>query len=80
MMADLYPDDPMNYYAKFEKLWKYVDTNLIDHENGDWFAGGIDKQPEMKTAQKGNIWKAMYHQYRSVTGCIDRLRDGESVH
>ena len=80
MMADLYPDDPINYYAKFEKLWKYVDENLIDHENGDWFAGGIDKQPEMKMAQKGHIWKAMYHQYRSMTGCIDRLRDGNVVH
>jgi mannobiose 2-epimerase len=79
MMADLYPDDPMDYYGKFEKLWRYVDTNLIDHENGDWFAGGIDKQPELKTALKGHIWKAVYHHYRSLTNCIDRLNRGHAA-
>lgn len=76
LMAELYPDDPMNYYSKFEKLWAYVDTYLIDHENGDWFAGGIDKQPELKTALKGHIWKAVYHHYRSMTNCVDRLKGG----
>ena len=74
MMADLYPGDEMKYFSKFETLWKYADAYLIDHENGDWFAGGLDKQPEMKTALKGQIWKAFYHQYRSLANCIDRLR------
>lgn len=74
LMADLYPDDEMHYFSKFETLWKYTDTYLIDHENGDWFAGGLDKQPEMKTALKGHIWKAIYHQYRSLANCIDRLK------
>lgn len=75
MMAELYPDDPMDYYGKFEQLWKYVDTNLIDHENGDWFAGGIDRQPELKQGLKGHIWKGVYHHYRSMTNCIDRLKN-----
>ena len=74
LMSNLYPDDEMRYFSKFETLWKYTDTYLIDHENGDWFAGGLDKQPEMKTALKGQIWKAFYHQYRSLANCIDRLR------
>ncbi len=74
LMAELYPDDAMGYYSKFEMQWKYIDTYLIDHENGDWFAGGTDKQPEMKTALKGQIWKAIYHQYRSLANCIDMLR------
>jgi mannobiose 2-epimerase len=74
MMAELYPDDPNEYYEKFELLWDYVDTNLIDHVNGDWYAGGIDRQPELKTALKGQIWKANYHQYRSLTNCVDRLK------
>ncbi len=75
MMADLFPQDEMQYFSKFEKLWSYAKLNLIDHENGDWFAGGIDKQPELKTALKGHIWKAFYHQYRSMTNCMDRLRN-----
>lgn len=75
MMSDLYPDDPLDYYGKFELLWNYVNTNLIDHVNGDWFAGGIDRQPELRSAMKGHIWKACYHQYRSMVNCIDRLED-----
>jgi mannobiose 2-epimerase len=74
MMADLFPDDEMKYYGKFEKLWNYCDEYLIDHQYGDFYAGGLDKQPEMKTALKGHIWKACYHQYRSLSNCIHRLR------
>jgi mannobiose 2-epimerase len=74
LMADLFPEDDIHYFEKFEKLWGYAKLNLIDHEYGDWFAGGIDKQPELKTALKGHIWKAFYHQYRSMANCVDRLR------
>ncbi len=75
LMAELYPDDTQDYYGKFVKLWKYTDTYLIDHENGGWYSGGLDKQPELKTVGKGNIWKGIYHHYRSLDHCIDRLRE-----
>ncbi len=74
LMADHYPSDEMHYFDKFETLWKYCDTYLIDHENGDFYAGGLDKEPKMKTALKGHIWKAAYHQYRSLENSINRLR------
>ncbi len=74
LMAELFPDDPWDYFGKFEALWKYNQEYLIDHEHGDWFAGGLDKQPQLKTADKGHIWKANYHQFRAMKGCIDRLR------
>jgi len=77
LMADLYPNDEMKYFSKFEALWKYCDTYLIDHENGDFYAGGLDKEPQMKTALKGHIWKAAYHQYRSLENCINRLSKSE---
>lgn len=75
LMAELYPDDSHDYYGKFLKLWEYTDTYLIDHENGDWYSGGLDKQPELKTVGKGNIWKGNYHHYRSLDQCINRLRE-----
>jgi cellobiose epimerase len=75
LMADLFPDDELQYYTKFETLWAYTEKYLIDHEHGDWYAGGIDKQPEMKTALKGQIWKSIYHHYRSLDNCIQRLRE-----
>ncbi len=77
LMADIFPKDEMNYFSKFEMQWRYIDTYLIDHFNGDWYAGGLDKEPEMKAALKGHIWKATYHHYRSLANSIDRLK-GES--
>jgi cellobiose epimerase len=74
LMADLFPDDKNKYFEKFKTMWEYIDKNLIDHEHGEWYAGGIDQQPEMKTALKGHIWKACYHQYRSMENSVKRLR------
>jgi cellobiose epimerase len=74
LMADKYPNDKLRYMEKFEKQWNYCNVYLIDHVNGDWYAGGLDKQPDMKTASKGNIWKGNYHQLRSLIHCIERLR------
>jgi mannobiose 2-epimerase len=75
IMADLYPDDDWDYFSKFELQWDYIDKYLIDHEHGEWYAGGIDMQPHFKTSQKGHIWKTAYHNYRSLANCIKRLRE-----
>jgi cellobiose epimerase len=74
LMADLFPADPMHYYDKFKLLWKYTQTYLIDHTYGDWYDEGLDNAPGRRTALKGQIWKATYHNYRSLTNCIMRLR------
>ena len=74
LMADHFPDDPMNYYEKFKKLWNYAHTYLIDHEHGDWYERGLDKSPQQKTGLKGHIWKGTYHHFRSLSNCINRLR------
>ncbi len=80
LMAELYPEDERDYFGKFEKLWEYNQNYLIDKEHGDWYPGGLDKQPELKTADKGHIWKANYHQFRSMQGCIERLKSWEIEH
>ncbi|HRI78994.1 MAG TPA: N-acylglucosamine 2-epimerase, partial [Cyclobacteriaceae bacterium] len=67
-------DDQHHYFNKFDTLWQYADKYLIDHEYGDFYSGGLDKQPELKTALKGHLWKACYHQYRSLANSIDRLK------
>jgi mannobiose 2-epimerase len=73
LMSDYFPTDPMHYYQKFKTLWNYVQTYLIDHEHGDWYAGGIDKEPEMNVALKGQIWKGSYHNFRALANCVERL-------
>jgi len=73
VMSTYFPEDPMGYYNKFLKQWKYNNKYLIDHEHGGWYAGGLDKQPHMKTGDKGNIWKANYHQFRAMAHTIHVL-------
>ena len=73
LMADYFPNDKMKYFEDFKILWKYINTYLIDHEYGDWYEGGIDKEPQKKTALKGHIWKATYHHFRSMSNCVQRL-------
>jgi mannobiose 2-epimerase len=73
LMADYYPKDPHRYFEQFKKLWNYTQTYLIDHEHGDWYQGGLDKQPQYKTALKGQIWKGTYHTLRALVNCAERL-------
>lgn len=73
MMSDYFPGDSLQYFQKFKLLWNYVQTYLIDHEHGDWYPGGLDKQPELKTALKGQIWKGTYHVFRALANCRERL-------
>jgi cellobiose epimerase len=74
IMADHFPNDKMQYFEKFKKLWQYTNTYLIDHQHGDWFEEGLDKKPERKTALKGHTWKATYHQFRALANCVKNLR------
>jgi len=73
IFGDLFPADPMRYHDRFLEQWRYVTTYLIDHERGGWYAGGIDKQPQMRRAPKGHIWKAAYHDGRALMNVARRL-------
>jgi mannobiose 2-epimerase len=77
LLADRFPQDPMQYYDRFKQQWQYIQTYLIDHEHGDWYEYGIDKEPHRKTALKGHAWKATYHHYRALSNCAKQLRAGE---
>lgn len=74
LMADHFPNDPMHYFEKFKLMWRYIQTYLIDHDHGDWYQEGLDTRPGSKTELKGHIWKATYHQLRSLSNCVQRLR------
>ena len=76
MMAELFPNDSMRYADRFRQQWAYVRANLIDHARGGWYAGGLDRQPDMRRADKGSIWKSSYHEARSYLDVIRRLEDG----
>ena len=77
LMSDYFPRDPHRYFEKFKTLWTYTQTYLIDHQWGDWYDEGLDKSPERRTALKSQIWKATYHNYRSLSNCVDRLNKND---
>ena len=74
MMSELFPNDPHPYKALFLKQWEYINTYLIDHEHGDWYPFGTDKDPRAKMAMKSQKWKANYHTTRSMINCMKRLK------
>ncbi len=75
MMSQLFPNDPLNYKSLFLKEWEYIDKYLIDHEHGDWYPNGIDKDPDDKLALKAQIWKGNYHTSRALMNCLKRLNE-----
>ena len=73
LMHKHFPDDPNQYYEKFEWLVDYIEQNMLDHENLGWYSYGIDHHPEMKEKQKAQIWKGSYHTARSLMHCVSML-------
>ena len=73
IMSQLYPDDPRDYYAKFELQWDYIKTYLLDHEHGGILVEGTDKSHESITRDKGGTWKVSYHTARSLINCYNAL-------
>jgi cellobiose epimerase len=73
IMADMYPDDPHDYLAKFEQQWEYINEYLIDHEHGGWYNSGLDMDPESVNSRKSQIWKGNYHTLRAMIRVLERL-------
>ena len=73
LMDQYFPEDPMDYSGRFDKLWAYTNTYLMDSVHGGWYDWGTDGRPETVTNNKGHIWKSAYHNYRALANCIIRL-------
>ncbi len=74
LFAELYPNDPLDYEQKFFQQWNYCKQYLIDTIHGGFYWGGLDKEPQQRTAPKASIWKGNYHTTRSLINCLHRLR------
>ncbi|MBK8946748.1 MAG: AGE family epimerase/isomerase [Ignavibacteriae bacterium] len=74
IMSQIFPNE-QKYLEIFFKEWDYVKNFIIDHENGDWYWGGIDIEPFQKIEPKGRIWKGTYHNGRALMNCISILAD-----
>jgi mannobiose 2-epimerase len=68
LFAKIFPQET-RYYKYFLRQWKYVQSFIIDAEGGDWFEGGIDKEPHFRTGPKSHMWKCTYHTGRTLMNC-----------
>lgn len=60
------------YRSVFEKTFAFIQENMVDWENGEWHA---NISPEGKPqGDKGNIWKAGYHNGRAMIECLEILK------
>ena len=74
LFSKIFPEDP-RYFEYFLKQWDYVKTYLIDSEKGDWFEGGLDKEPHYRTGKKSHMLKCTYHTGRALMNCYSMLQD-----
>jgi len=64
------------YRSVFEKTFTFIQENMVDWENGEWRA---NITPEGKPqGDKGNIWKAGYHNGRAMIECLEILKKLEN--
>jgi cellobiose epimerase len=77
LFSKIFPGE-QKYYDYFLRQWNYVRTYIIDPVNGDWFEGGLDKEPHFKNGPRGHIWKGTYHTARALMNCIALLKEDGS--
>ncbi len=75
LLSGYYPNDPIAYRKHFDTLLEYTQTYLMDPKYGGWYEWGLDGRPDSKTAPKGHIWKAAYHNFRALSNCVARLKN-----
>jgi mannobiose 2-epimerase len=64
----------VRYAEYFQRQWDYVKKYIIDAELGDWFEGGIDKEPHYRKGIKSHMWKCTYHTGRTLINCINLIQ------
>jgi mannobiose 2-epimerase len=69
-MARHFPDDPRHYRELFSMQWKFIQSNVIDSEQGGWYSTSLDTGGD-PNAPKGSEWKAGYHDGRALMNAVD---------
>jgi cellobiose epimerase len=77
LFAKIFPQET-RYHEYFLRQWEYIQSFIIDAQGGDWFEGGIDKEPHFRTGPKSHMWKCTYHTGRALMNCSTILRGDPS--
>jgi mannobiose 2-epimerase len=60
------------YRDEAQKVWGYIEENLVDHKNGEWFRARTS-QGKVVPTPKVSMWKCPYHNGRSCLELLARL-------
>lgn len=56
------------------ELVSYIDRNLVDRQNGEWYWGILDDKSPNKSQDKAGFWKCPYHNSRMCLELMKRIR------
>jgi mannobiose 2-epimerase len=64
------------YLNKAIRCWEYIDKNLVDHQEGEWFNSVSPSGEINKRGDKAGFWKCPYHNGRMGIEIIRRQASG----
>ena len=59
-------------FVKAKQCWDYIQTNLVDKENGEWYWAILDDGTTNHIDDKAGFWKCPYHNSRMCLELIER--------
>ena len=70
----LFPEES-EYTHAANRMWDYIDMELIDHKYGGWYLSGLDESPASKSGKKAQPWKGAYHDGRSLIRVVEYFNE-----
>lgn len=64
----------INYLSHAEKIWHYIDNNIIDKKNQEWFWKVNNEGKTDTNDEKVGFWKCPYHNSRAMIEVAQRLK------
>lgn len=64
----------INYLSHAEKIWHYIDNNIIDKKNREWFWKVNNEGKTDSNDEKVGFWKCPYHNSRAMIEVAQRLK------
>ncbi len=64
-----------NYLQHSINTWKFVQKQILDGQNGEWFWGVDDVYNVMPNEDKAGFWKCPYHNSRACMEVMKRIEN-----
>lgn len=64
-----------NQWYKAQESWQYINAEIVDHENGEWYWSRMPDGTVNRRDDKAGFWKCPYHNARMCLEAAARLRD-----